>query len=398
MKFFISGLGLDVGGGRTVGTNVVRSLPLVDPDNRYRLVFPRGCGYEGLDTEPNCELELVDLNPKFMRRVALDHCFLPGRCRDWKADAALSMSNFGPWKMPCPHLLGVHLPHLLYPDSPALAKLPRKIRAKLALQKAYFTRQARHMDEFCVLSPPLAQRLQRYFGIAPEKIHVIPNAVATEMGAQAAPRPDLENKLSLTSAGFRFCYVAPYYAHKNHDVLIPTMKVLREELEGIDASVLITVDEKNNAGAREFMRKVRDAGLDRAIINTGRLPLDEVPHVYDRSHALFMPTQLECFSNTYVEAMHFGLPILTSDMDFAHAVCGDAAIYFDSEDPHDMARSMKRIMEDSSLRVRMGREGGQRLNRMDVSWKEVTRMYVNALLEAAGEPLQREEREGVLST
>ncbi|MFH2002499.1 MAG: glycosyltransferase family 1 protein [Planctomycetota bacterium] len=386
MKFFISGLGLDVGGGKTVGLNVVRSLPKVDPVNRYCLVFPKGCGYESLEPGPNCELELVDIRPKLRRRLYLDHLDLPRRCKESNADAALSMSNFSPWKMPCPHLVGVHLPHLLYPEIPAMSRLPVKVRFKLALQRVYFRAQARRVQGFCVLSPVMAERLNRYFKIPLEHIRVIPNAVAAEVDAPVRLRPELDEILRRCANRFRFCYVAPYYAHKNHRSLVPVMKILRDEYGVRDAVMLITIPDTGNPAARRFLHSVQKAGLSDQIVNAGKLPLNEVHHIYAQSHALFMPTQLECFSNTYVEAMHFGLPVLTSDMDFARSVCGDAAMYFNSEDPHDMAQSMMKIMTRPDLRVLLGETGRQRLDALEITWEEVTRMYVDALLAAAGQP------------
>ena len=40
--------------------------------------------------------------------------------------------------------------------------------------------------------------------------------------------------------------------------------------------------------------------------------------------------------------MQFGLPILTSDRDFARHICQDAALYFDPLDADSVARSMAR--------------------------------------------------------
>ncbi len=46
-----------------------------------------------------------------------------------------------------------------------------------------------------------------------------------------------------------------------------------------------------------------------------------------------MPTLLECFSASYLEAMYMKKIIFTSDLPFAHTVCKDAAFYFA---PHDV--------------------------------------------------------------
>ena len=79
------------------------------------------------------------------------------------------------------------------------------------------------------------------------------------------------------------------------------------------------------------MRAIESQGLTDRILNLGPVDLEDLPNVYRASDALFLPTLLESFSGTYLEAMHYGLPILTTDLDFARNICRDAALYFDPE-------------------------------------------------------------------
>lgn len=383
MKFFISGLGLDIGGGRTVGLNVLRSLPQVDRENRYCLVFPQGCGYEDVPLSENCELKVVKVNPKPIHRPYLDHCWLPNLCRRWGADAALSMSNFGPWRMPCPHLVGVHVPHFFYPDNPLWRFRTDWLWLKLRAGRSYFQHQVKRVDGFCVLTDVLADRLHRLYGVPRRRIAVIPNAVASEVSSPLQECAGIDEKMMRHEHRLKLCYVAPFYAHKNHGVLIPAMKILREEYGIEDTVVFITVKEDGDRGEPGFLKKLGRAGLERQIVNLGFLPLAATSRVYARCHGLLMPTLLECFSNTYVEAMHFELPILTSDMDFAKIVCGEGALYFDPMDPRAVARAIKEFHDRPGLRRVLQREGKRRLKELGITWEEVTRRYVDTLHRAA---------------
>jgi len=66
-----------------------------------------------------------------------------------------------------------------------------------------------------------------------------------------------------------------------------------------------------------------------------------VPSLYAQSDALLMPTLLESFSGTYVEAMFHKIVILTSKLDFAEDVCGESAFYFDPTSPEDILASIE---------------------------------------------------------
>ena len=57
--------------------------------------------------------------------------------------------------------------------------------------------------------------------------------------------------------------------------------------------------------------------------------MEHVPILYKQVDGMIMPTLLESFSATYIDSMALGVPIFTSDRDFARDVCGDAAWYFD---------------------------------------------------------------------
>ena len=76
---------------------------------------------------------------------------------------------------------------------------------------------------------------------------------------------------------------------------------------------------------------------------------------------LLFPTLLESFSGTHIEAMHFGLPILTSDLDFAHYVCGKAALYFDPWAPQDIAEKILLLKNNPDIRDQLVKAGTARI-------------------------------------
>lgn len=96
-----------------------------------------------------------------------------------------------------------------------------------------------------------------------------------------------------------------------------------------------------------------------------------------------MPTLLESFSGTYLEAMKAGCPILTSDRDFAREVCGEAALYFDPLDADSIVRTILRLRDEPGLRQRLIAAGQKRLQQRFPTWAEVTERYVELLRKIA---------------
>jgi glycosyltransferase involved in cell wall biosynthesis len=86
---------------------------------------------------------------------------------------------------------------------------------------------------------------------------------------------------------------------------------------------------------------------------------------------MLFPTLLESFSGTYIEAMHFGLPIITSDLDFAHTVCGDAAIYCDPLSIKSIRDAILRLKKSPVLCDELVEKGYKRLKKIGQSWDDI---------------------------
>jgi glycosyltransferase involved in cell wall biosynthesis len=108
------------------------------------------------------------------------------------------------------------------------------------------------------------------------------------------------------------------------------------------------------------------------IINVGPLKQQELAGYYHHSTALILPTLLESFTATYLEAMKFECPVLTSNLDFAREVCGEAAIYFDPWDVDEMCEAVVRLRDEPAIQHQMRSQGKERLAQMFHSWKEIT--------------------------
>ena len=384
MRFVINGLGLVSGGGLTVGLNVVRCLSKVDRENQYLLVFPPGVGYEDIPLGENCRMMPIGEGLlKHVKRLYVDHVQLPRVCREFRADALFSMSNFGPRKTPCPQMVGIHRPHLAYPESVVWSYMPLKQRLFARSLGPYFAWASRNVSVFCVLTDVIGKRLQRIYQIPETKIRVIPNAISQDTFARDGHCPQIQERLAPHDGCLKLCYVALGYVHKNHKILIDAMRILRRDLGIRNVTLITTIEAGDSTQAPAFLEAIEGEDLKDCIVNLGRVPFENVPAVYANSDAILMPTLLEAYSISYIEAMYFGLPILTSDMDFAHAVCDNAALYFDPMDATDVARAIAQLHEDESLRCDLVERGCKRLSLVTPSWEEVTRRYVAALHETA---------------
>jgi glycosyltransferase involved in cell wall biosynthesis len=76
--------------------------------------------------------------------------------------------------------------------------------------------------------------------------------------------------------------------------------------------------------------------------------------------------------------MALGRPIVTTDLDFAHATCGDAAIYFSAGDPQAAANAVLGLIGDPVLWARCLSQGRRVLSALPDAQAKF-RLYVEAI-------------------
>ena len=92
--------------------------------------------------------------------------------------------------------------------------------------------------------------------------------------------------------------------------------------------------------------------------------------LYAQVDAVVLPTLLESFSATFVEAMALGVPIITSDRDFAHAICGDAAVYVDPTSPAEIAAAINDLARKPERREQLIARGKTRIANLGTTWDD----------------------------
>lgn len=254
---------------------------------------------------------------------------------EFQPDVVITTSGPAYWRPRAPHLMGFNLPHYLYPESPFFSRLiGRRERLKWRLKgrvlRHFATRDA---DAYVVQTDDINERLRRWLGT--DRVFTVANTVSSyfrERDPVAPPSADELRVLVLSAA----------YRHKHLEILDEIIGILRAQ--GCeDVKFITTLD------AEDLDALVQPAHRD-WIENVGPQPPHACPPLYDQSHALFLPSLLECFSANYVEAMVTERPIVTTDLGFARTVCGDAALYFPAMDAAAALRQLDRLKEDAGLR------------------------------------------------
>lgn len=168
---------------------------------------------------------------------------------------------------------------------------------------------------------------------------------------------------------FRWLYVSivePYKLQWN--VAAAAGAVLQQ---GIDMR-LDLIGPGDHGDVRRLRREMRSADPSGERIHYhGQVPYEDLDRYYAEADAFVFASTCETFGMILTEAMASGLPLAASNRTAIPEVAGDAALYFNPEDPVEIASIMQRMMEDSELRTEMAKKAFERAK--SFSWESCAR-------------------------
>jgi glycosyltransferase involved in cell wall biosynthesis len=184
-----------------------------------------------------------------------------------------------------------------------------------------YDRPAKHAGAVITVSEFCKMRIVARLGVDPDRIAVAHLGVDTQkFQPYVGPRESF------------VLYPARVWPHKNHKRLIDAVALLRRTLPGL--RLVLT-----GGGAAQL------EALPPWVEHRGLVSEEELQRLYRSAACLAFPSLYEGFGLPVLEAMACGCPVAASDRGSLPEVCGDAAVMFDPEDVHDMARALLTAIE-----------------------------------------------------
>lgn len=367
----INVLNSNSGGGKSIRDSYLMLLNERDLKERYVVITAKGADL-GFITNPNIKVMEMPGFWSWAFMAPLIYRFALARVlRSVGADVVFNMGDLIVYTdakqlyiFDWAYALDVH--PKVWSDMKPLDWLNRRVKLWL------ITRDLRKPDIVIALTDFISKRLKVLYDL--QDVRVINNAVTinTTPGDGALD-------ISLPTGG-RLVYPTVYYPHKNLEKLLELADLIKTRK--LDYRIVTTVNPDTHA-SRRFLDSIAELGLQDIITNVGQVPLNQMHSLYGQCDALLMPTLLESFSIVYLEAMHHGLPLFTSDMWFARAVCDEAAVYFDPFDAQDMLRALEEVMPNPSVKRDLTEAGARRLASFP-TWEENFATYQQYIFELLG--------------
>ncbi|MDR2889621.1 MAG: glycosyltransferase family 4 protein [Lachnospiraceae bacterium] len=140
-------------------------------------------------------------------------------------------------------------------------------------------------------------------------------------------------------------YPAQFWAHKNHERLIRSVLLLKNE--GIYVNLVLSGSEQVNRS--EIMELITELKLDKQIKVLGYVSNEEMVYLYKNARALVMPTLFGPTNIPPLEAFELGCPVAISRLFGMPEQVGDAALLFDPLSESEIAECLKVLWLDDNL-------------------------------------------------
>lgn len=364
--------------------NLIRGLAKLDRESSYILVRTPGDVHEFEDLPDNFQTVTYEKSDNtllaqiryslFLKRHAADVYHLP--------------VHLVPLWMPNPYIVTVHdVGNLIFQNRGGLRNDFSLYRARRGLLRAA-----------CVIAVSAATRrdLENVVRVPGERIRTIYNAPDPAFTERAAPAvacvgeegfsyaPDMQRILDRYQISYPFLlYAGRINPRKNIPRLVEAFAVVRGELQSDpvykDLRLIIIGDEISKYP--RVRHAVIQSRVEHSVRFLGFVPIETLRVFYQAAAAFVFPSLYEGFGLPPLEAMACGTPVVTSNVSSLPEVVGDAAAIVNPENVFDIARAIREVLLDQSLRARLIQRGFEQLKQF--SWEHAASQVLATYQEVA---------------
>lgn len=208
-----------------------------------------------------------------------------------------------------------------------------------------------------------------------QKVDIIYNGVDTQ-NFQVNPLVFSQDR---NSQVFRILCISRLTERKGIKYLVKAIKLLDSKYPLIRLRIVGEGDAKEN-----LEKQVENLGLQEKVEFAGRMKHDKLPKIYSGSHIFVLPSLNEGMSNTMLEALASGLPIIATNTGGTKELVknGGNGFIVKMKDSRDIARKIEKLINDWELCREMSKKSRERAE--ELSWKNVAEKYWEAYKSSAG--------------
>jgi glycosyltransferase involved in cell wall biosynthesis len=253
-------------------------------------------------------------------------------------DLVYTMAGPAYVNFPARHVQGISNPYITHADREAF-ECNRKIISALKLYigtmyRFWFSQKA---DHFIFQTEVARNSYVKRKGTTKNQTTIIPNAFDDEMKNYFESEVDAQG---MHDTPIVFCPGANYI-HKAFQYIPAIAKELKDRNK---PKLIFVLTLKDDDLWKSIESETIKLGVYDWIKNIGPFDYDQVIKLYANSDIVYVPSLLETFSASYLEAIAARKPLIVSQKQFAKDVCGNYALYANPKDSKESANAIEKVL------------------------------------------------------
>jgi glycosyltransferase involved in cell wall biosynthesis len=359
MKIAVNALALKMGGGATYVRELLPRLASLKEEHQFIVFLTTKNRAEFQKTFQGIKnLSIFELNvPNILIRLMKEYLLLPWLLWVEEVDLLYAPANIAPLFCPCRTVVQIINidPFIKRKGLPFFQLIRRLLLRALSFLAV---KRADKVVFNCSYSEDL---ICNRFGIDRNKATQI-NFGADHLSMRKAARPPIKNKYILS--------VSNIYPYKNFKTLIQAYSRLDKKIRDEFHLVIVgsyTRETRKHFG--ELIKLTEALHVQTNVKFLGALEGDALIGAYQGASLFVLPSLIENFCFTPLEAMNASVPVLASNATGIPDSVGNAGIFFDPNKVDDLAGKMAQIISDCGLREQLILKGHHQI--AGFNWREI---------------------------
>lgn len=363
------------GGGVTYLVNLIKQLYAFDGENKYYIYATiKSSIQECKNSSANFEwltYKFPSINPIF--RIFWEQFILPVYLKINKVQILLCPANIGLIFSQFPYVLVVQNVAMFNDDLIRREKSYQKIR--LLLLRALTKYSIKKAKKVIFISKASQKAICEKYSIGYEKTTVIYHGNEDHFHScqNQVDGNKIKSKYKLNKY---LLFVSNIYQFKNFYELILSFIKIKDKIDKNIKLVFAGVS-FDDLYYKKLKKVIYNNGCENRIQFLDHVPTDELPYLYANSILYVYPSTIESFGKTLIEAMGCGASVIASNIEPIPEVCQDAALYFNPNDPDDIADKMFKVLGSDDLQLELSKKAVERAKFF--SWEKTARETLKVL-------------------
>lgn len=339
------------GGGAQLALNFLEQLSALPSwDKQNAIVIPEVGPLAHSKLTGSFKNLLISPN-SYLKRMGFEYLSVPSAIRTLEIKMAFTFFGTG---LPVPagieSIVQVAYPIICYPESPFWDHLSPTSQLRIKALNHLRVHRLKQASRIIAETEVMKRRLSEVLGTPLGLIEVMPPAPSEYVHLLDRTIDQQRN---------RFLFVSGNAPHKNLWRLYSVAERLKSM--GVNAFTFILTVSKES-----YVHSLKETSIDQTLLSThfrflGNIHPLQIMNAYEAADFVCSLSDLESFTNNYMEAWTAGLPLIASNRDFALSICGDSAIYVEPHDIDDVAYKIASLLKSPEIGQKLVMSGKKKL-------------------------------------